>query len=307
MRDGSLRRIDCLIVGAGPAGLTAALYLRRFQREVVLADQRCSRARAIDRSHNYPGFPGGICGLELLQRLGQQLAEVGGSVSECEVRSLERDAGGFRAQLAPGQPLWTSNVLIATGVADVLPPLPGVGAVQERGLLRYCPICDGYEHRGQRIAVLGDGEHALREAHFLAHYSTHVSLVGLDAVPPRDPQAAVATLDAPAQALSLAPHGGVQITLRDGHCHHVDVLYAALGAKPRAELALSLGAQADELGNLRVDAHGCTCIPGLYAAGDVVSALDQLAVAVGHGAITATAIHRRLPNRALQAAASPAT
>jgi thioredoxin reductase (NADPH) len=197
--------------------------------------------------------------------------------------------------------LWTPNVLIATGVADVLPSLPGLEAVQQRGLLRHCPICDGHEHCGRRIAVLGDGVHALREARFLAHYSTQVSLVGLQDVPPSDAQGAVATLSAPAQALSLSPEGGVQITLHDGRRHHADLLYAALGVLPRAELALSVGAQADEHGNLRVDAHGATGIPGLYAAGDVVSALDQLAVAVGHGAIAATAIHHRLPERAAQA------
>jgi len=174
--------------------------------------------------------------------------------------------------------------------------------VVRRGLLRQCPICDGHEHTGQRIAVLGDGPHAQREALFISHFSQPVHLVGLAA--PALPSGAGERFDSAVQDGGVKPHespvakaclqadGSVGLELRDGSILDVDVLYAAVGCRPRSALALPLGAEKDEVGHLVVDAHCSTSVPGLFAAGDVVSALDQLAVAMGHGAIAATAIHR---------------
>lgn len=271
--------IDCLVVGAGPAGLTAAMYLRRYLRSVLLADGGESRALWIDHSRNVPGHPDGVSGRELLARLRQQFAVFGGEVVPGEVTALERlaDGGPFAARVA-GRGLVARTVLLATGVVDAVPALPGVADLQRRGLLRQCPICDGHEHRGRRIAVLGDGAHAEAEARFIGHYSPHVQRIGL----------------AEARALVPLPGGGVRIE-REGHAPlAVDVVYAALGVRPRTALAQALGAREDERGALVADAHGRTSVAGVWAAGDVVSALDQVAVALGHGAITATSIHNTL-------------
>lgn len=299
--DDAPAEIDCLVVGAGPAGLTAALYLRRFHRHIRLVDAGASRARLIDRSHNYPGFPEGIAGTALLQRLRHQLAAVDGEVETGDVQRLERHpAGGFAVQL-DAQRCHARTVLLATGVVDAVPALPGIEAVQRRGRLRQCPICDGHEFRDCRIAVLGDGPHAEREAAFIAHYSARVLLQGLG-----EPPAAAATRlpdgvrrsAAAVMAVAQQADGTVELHLRDGRCETVDVLYAALGSRPRSALAQGLGARLDARGAVLTDAHGASSVDGLYAAGDVVSALDQLAVAVGHGAITATAIHNRLAQAA---------
>jgi thioredoxin reductase (NADPH) len=181
--------IDCLIVGAGPAGLTAALYLRRFHRRVLVADSGHSRARYIDRSHNFPGFPEGIAGPELLARLRRQVEDVDGSFLDAEITEIQHrgDPGdGFVAHTQAGS-IRARTVLIATGIIDKAPVLPGLEQVMRRGLVRQCPICDGHEHTGQRIAVLGDGPHAQREAVFISHFSRPVSLVGLVAGAPADP------------------------------------------------------------------------------------------------------------------------
>lgn len=284
---------DCLVVGAGPAGLTAALYLRRFQRHVVVADHGHSRALSIAKSHNYPAFPQGTSGNDLLLRLREQLAEVQCSVTAAEVTTLQRHTqGGFTAQ-CDGQTWLSHTVLLATGVRDRVPALPGIEQAQKRGLLRQCPICDGYEHRGQRIVVLGDGPHAAHEAAFIAHYSPHVAHAGLTHVPPAS-YPGVRALPAMAERVDVTPGGVVRLRLADGSTHDFDVAYAALSVKPRSGLGRALGAEVDAQDNLVIDAHGATSVQGLYAAGDVVSGLDQLVVAAGQGAVAATAIHNLL-------------
>lgn len=287
------RTVDCLVVGAGPAGLTAGLYLRRFLRSVVVADNGHSRARAIARSHNVPWFPQGISGQDLLRLLREQLQDVQGEVTAAEVTGLQHHPqGGFVAQ-TEGLALRARAVLLATGVVDAVPALPGIEAVMERGLLRQCPICDGYEHRERRILVLGDGPHAASEADFIAHYSPHVLRVGMLQLPDAASRQ-VQVLPALAAWVALPPAGGVRIGLADGSVHDVDVAYAALGVQPRSRLGSALGAEVDATGNLVIDAHGATSVKGVFAAGDVASGLDQLAVAAGQAAVAATAIHQLL-------------
>lgn len=284
---------DCLVVGAGPAGLTAAIYLRRYLRHVVVFDHGHSRALSIECSRNYPAFAQGLSGHALLQLLHEQLVGVGGDVVAGEVTTLQRlPRGGFAVQ--SGSETWPARtVLLATGVADRVPALPGIEQVQQRGLLRQCPICDGYEQRGRRIVVLGDGPHAAREAAFIADYSAHVAHAGLAEVPAAAPSG-VRSLPEVAVRIDPAPEGGVRIALAGGETHDFDLAYAALGSQPRSLLGRALGAQVDAHESLEVDAHGATTLHGLYAAGDVVKGLDQLAVAVGQGAVAATAIHNLL-------------
>ena len=285
--------VDCLVVGAGPAGLTAALYLRRFQRSVAVLDGGHSRALAIEHSHNYPAFPQGISGRQLLLLLRQQLAQVGWELVASEVKNLQRLASGLFAATGGGRTWLAQTVLLATGVVDAVPGVPGIEQVRERGLLRQCPICDGYEHRGKRILVLGDGLHAAREADFIADYSPHVARAGLNKVPPAA-RPSVRVLAALATRVDLPPYGGLCLTLADGSTHDFDVAYAAVGVQPCSQLGRALGAELDGHGCLLTDTHGATCVDGLYAAGDVASGLDQLVIATSQGAIAATAIHNRL-------------
>src|SRR5690606_24793822 len=118
--------------GAGPAGLTAALYLRRFHRRVLIADAGNSRARHIERSHNFPGFPDGIPGQELLSRLRKQVADVGGAVTQGEVTRVEaRGDQGFTARIG-NRAIDARTILLATGVVDQAPVLPGLEQVMRR-------------------------------------------------------------------------------------------------------------------------------------------------------------------------------
>jgi thioredoxin reductase (NADPH) len=287
--------LDAIVIGAGPAGLAAALYLRRYHRRVRSIDAGRSRALWIDRSHNVPGFPQGIGGAELLMRQRQQLAQAGGEVQVGQVLALRREPAGFCAVLDGDGMARARVVLLATGVVDGVPRLPGIDRLRRLGRLRQCPICDAHEHTGRRLLVIGptaDDAHALREAQFLCHYSDRVRVVGL-ARSEGAPVAVVRLMDAPPMEPGTDAAGFVAV-LDDGQQVTFDVAYAALGTQPQSALAASLGARLDELGAIRTDAHGRTTASRLYAAGDVVRALDQISVAVGQGAVAATSIHNSL-------------
>lgn len=273
-----MEEFDVAIVGAGPAGLTAAIYLARFHRRVALLSAGPSRAEWIPESHNTPGFPHGVSGPELLRRLTEQAAQYGVSCRELRVESLMRNGDLFEVSAADAS-LCASAVLLATGVLDVLPEIAGLEAAVHRSLVRMCPICDAYEASGKRIAVLGDGDLAQREASFLRTYSDDVTVLRA-----QDGQIVFTQ----AQACW---------TGADGSARTFDHLYLALGCDPQSALAVACGAERDGAGDLLVDAHQMTSVPGLYAAGDVVRGLNQIAVAAGEAAIAATSIHNRLRQR----------
>ena len=158
---------EVLIVGAGPAGLTAATYLARFLRRVLVADAGSPRACWIPLSHNMPGFPAGITGDAILSRMREQAEEYGAVIEPGAVERLTPvEGGGFIAQLN-GRQVRVRAVLLATGVIDHHPDLPGVENAIARALVRICPICDGYEARDKAVAVIGDGDMGVREAAFL--------------------------------------------------------------------------------------------------------------------------------------------
>ncbi|NKE47015.1 NAD(P)/FAD-dependent oxidoreductase [Roseomonas frigidaquae] len=294
---------DCLIIGAGPAGMTAALYLARFKRRVLLVDAGAPRAAWIPTSHNIPFFAEGIGGPDLLARQREHLARYGIAIRQGEVTALHRTPTGFTARIegaeASGEVV-ARRVLLATGAVDVEPELPDLPDAVRRGLVRYCPICDGYEARDRSIAVIGHGAHGLGEAAFIARtYSDRVTLLTLGKPLALDEQqrALAARLDIrlvadPITGLDIA-NGRVAVLRGGGQEHRFDVLYSALGLHYRSGLGRALGAEHDEKGALVVDAHNQTSVKGLYAAGDIVRGLDQIVIAMGHAAVAATHIHNR--------------
>lgn len=290
--------LDCVVVGGGPAGLTAGLYLRRFHRHVRVVDAGAGRARRISRSHNVAAFPDGVAGVQLLDRMKRHLQQVGGHVILDTVGHIERRADGLFAIGLAHELLWARTVLLCTGVKDRLPALLGADAVEAADLLRYCPVCDGYEHTGKRIGVIGNSRHGIKEAAFLKNFSSDVWFVEADG---RSEDldhdllvAGVRQLPGLARHLAVDHDHHAFVTMDDGEAHRFDVLYAGLGVDPRTQLAVSLGARLDAAGAIVTDSHGRTSVDKLYATGDVVNALDQISVAVGHAAIAATAIHNSL-------------
>src|SRR5690606_25477009 len=144
-REHAARHYECAVIGAGPAGLTAAIYLARYRRSVVVFDAGTSRARWIPESRNCPGFPGGISGDDLLRRLRAQLSGHGVRIHHGSVGELGIANGGFEVAAGDGSFVYARKVLVATGVVDVLPDVDWAEAAIDAGALRLCPVCDGYE------------------------------------------------------------------------------------------------------------------------------------------------------------------
>lgn len=293
--------LDCLVIGAGPAGLTAAIYLARFRRRFRVIDGGASRAALIPMSHNHAGFPDGIAGPELLARMAAQARKYGAEIVPGTVTALERGTDNlFWATLA-GQVVPARTVLMATGVIDIEPELPDLPRAIERGLIRHCGICDGYEMIDHRIAVIGCGDSGLREALFLRTYSDHITLLSLGR--PLDlsleeiqkaEAAGLVIIEEPVASVEIVGARIASVRFHGGGRKSFDTIYSMMGSKARSDLAQVLGVEVDNKSCLITNEHQRSTIDGLYAAGDVVRSLDQISVAMGEAAIAATSIHNLL-------------
>ena len=294
--------LDVLVIGAGPAGLTAATYLCRFHRRIAVVDAGKSRARWIPTSHNCPGFPFGVGGDELLGKLREQARGYGAHIESGCIARLERGGEGDAAHFIAedGQSWHARHVLLATGIVDVMPSVDGLEAAIERGAVRLCAVCDGYEASDERIAVYGPVDQAIRHAAFLRSYSRNVAALPCEDAAPSDAcarlarEARIEVMPAPCH-IAHVPGDGCRVDFEDGTTRDFETLYPVLGGSAQSSLAVALGARVDENDELIVDAKMQTSVEGLYAIGDIVSALNQISVAVGHAAIAATDIHNRLP------------
>ena len=292
--------LDALIVGAGPAGLTAAIYLGRYRRRFAVIDAGDSRAAWIPVTHNHPGWPDGIKGTDLLARFRQQAERYGPDIREGWVEAVAPIEGGFEV-VVDGRTVTAANVLLACGVKDNDPPLPGVEDAIRRALVRICPICDGYEVSGQAVGVLGDSDLGVREALFLKTWTDDISLIHVgpaEALSPDDrerlQQAGIRLIETPCRSVVLENDTLTALCFGPEETLRFDALYAALGCMARSDLAIQAGARLDDNRRLFVDDHQQTSVPGLFAAGDLVRGLNQISTAEGEAAIAATAIHNRL-------------
>jgi thioredoxin reductase (NADPH) len=294
--------LDCLVIGGGPAGLTAAIYLARFHLGILVVDGGKSRASWIPCTRNHAGFPEGISGKELLERMRSQACKYGAKVQTEFVTKLERDeeTGLFTATWGSGSAV-ARSVLIATGVTNRRPPMDEElhDEALSRGLVRYCPICDGYEVTDKRVGVIGSDSHGVAEAVFIRSYTADVTLIAPDKalrLKPEDSQklkdAGIKCVDGPGQAVAI-DRNCIVVDTAEGH-YAFDSIYPALGSDTHTQLAEMVGAELSSDDCIRVDSHQRTSVPGLYAAGDVVIGLDQISHAMGEGGVAATTIRNDL-------------
>lgn len=295
---------DCLIIGGGPAGLTAAIYLARFHLDIRVVDGGDSRAAWIPCSHNHAGYPDGINGKELLRLMREQAQKYGAKIEDGRVSRLDRDDDGLFTAEWGGGPHRAKSVLLCTGLTNRKPPMdPELhDDAMARGLIRYCPICDGYEVTDKKVGVIGSGKGGVGEAIFLRSYTADVTLIAPDSAleltaEERDKleAAGVTCVDGPAEAVGVT-----------GNCITVDTasglltfdsVYPALGSDTHTQLAEMVGARLADDGCILCDEKMRTTVEGLYAAGDVVHGLDQISHAMGEGGQAATTIRNDLAAR----------
>lgn len=293
---------DCLIVGGGPAGLTAAIYLSRFHLDIHVVDEGKSRAGWIPCSHNHAGYPDGINGKELLRLMREQAQKYGAKIESGRVHRLDRDEDGlFTAEWGAG-PRRARSVLLATGLTNRRPPMdPELhDEAMARGLIRYCPICDGFEVTDKRVGIIGSGKGGVGEAIFLRSYTADVTLIAPDSrleLADEDrlrlEQAGVTLVDGPAEAIGVTEKC-ITVDTADGLLTF-DSVYPALGSDTHTQLAEMVGARIDPVDCcLLCDEKMRTSVEGLYAAGDVVHGLDQISHAMGEGGQAATTIRNDL-------------
>jgi thioredoxin reductase (NADPH) len=295
---------DAAVIGGGPAGLTAALYLARFRLSVFLCDAGNSRAALIAKSHNQPFWAEGISGADLLDRMRGHLAKYPVDMLRAEVEGIRRLESGFEMS-AGGVQVSVKGIVLATGVVNRRPSMSAADHSEalRRGLLRYCPICDGYEVINKKIAIVGHGKRLYGEANFLRNYTATITVfsetgsIDLSMDQRRGLEASgVEILDLPSESYILCD-GALEIRL-GAKARRFDSVYAAMGSDVRSQLAADLGAEVTDEGCLVVDEHQRTGVSGLYAAGDVVKGVDQIGHAIGQATVAATALRNELWERA---------
>jgi thioredoxin reductase (NADPH) len=294
--------LDCLVIGGGPAGLTAAIYLARFHLDILVIDEGKSRAGWIPCTRNHAGYPDGISGKELIEKMREQAQKYGAKILAERVTKLERDekSGLFAATWGSGC-VEANSVLLATGVSNRRPPMDEAlhDEALARGLIRYCPICDGYEVTDKKVGVIGSDSHGVAEALFIRSYTADVTLIAPDKalkLKAEDQQklkeAQIDCVDGPAQGAAISAEF-IVVDTADGH-YTFDSVYPALGSDTHTQLAEMVGADLSADDCIRTDSHQRTSVPGLYAAGDVVLGLDQISHAMGEGGVAATTIRNDL-------------
>jgi thioredoxin reductase (NADPH) len=292
---------ELVIIGGGPAGMTAAIYGARYGLKTLLIEGKVlGGAQATSPAiENYPGYTH-IVGIELASKMKEQVKKSGAIIKEItDVRSIERDGDDGDFLLDTRRGIYRANaIIVATGGGHRHLGVPGEDKLTGRGV-SFCATCDGPLFRDKIVAVVGGGNTAVTEALYLAELTEKVYLIHRrdelraekivqDYVFNSEVEILWDTIvkeikgDDLINSLVLENvKTGVQKSLE------VDGAFIALGSDPESTLAKSIGVETNERGEILVNAKQATNIPGVFAAGDVVESMKQIAVAVGHGAIAA--------------------
>lgn len=290
--------LDCVVVGGGPAGLTAAIHLRRYGRSVRLVDSGASRAQRIARALNVAGYPDGVVGGHLLERMRQHLRAADGHVTYDSVEDIRRCPDGRLLLRLRHGTLLARNVILCTGATDPPINLPGIDDVASAGLLRTCSWQGVGDLFGKRVGVLGNLRLGVFGAADLRKACAEARFIEIDCAAGKAEYSSCHTglgrLPGVASHVALVRNSTILVTCDDGRTHEFDVLLAAFGARPRTYLANQLAVRLDVHGAIAIGLTGLTSADNVYAAGDVAGAPCQIDVAIGRAAMAAAAVHDSL-------------
>lgn len=286
---------DVVIIGGGPAGLTAGLYAARAGLKAVLLEQMFAggQASTTDRLENYPGFPGGIGGPELMMRFEQQAQEYGLEIRYDTVEALELAGEVKRARLSSGV-VEARAAILCMGASRRTLNVPGEAELTGRGV-SYCATCDGALYRDKEVAVVGGGDTAMEDALYLARLCRQVTLIhrrgelrasGSRADALRRETNVNILYHSQVERIEKAENG-IRLHLNQGRELLVSALFVAIGTQPETALLEGMGLT-DEAGYVRAAEDTRTALPRVYAAGDLrKKPLRQVITAAADGAVAA--------------------
>jgi thioredoxin reductase (NADPH) len=290
---------DLVILGGGPAGLSCAIYACRGRLRTLLLERMMPGGQVVlnDLIENYPGFPEGLHGFELADRMTRQAQRFGAHIETAEVTGIEVSARPFRLLMAAGEPRLARSLLIATGSRPRRLEVPGERELLARGV-SYCATCDGPLFADKHLMIVGGGDTALEEALFLANLASKVTVVHR-----RDQLRAQRILQERATASPkiefLWSHvvTGIlgeeavraarvrQVNTGEEREVPVDGVFIAVGSRPQSDF-LPAEVRRDEAGYILTDAQLMTSVRGIFAAGEVrAGSYRQIAFSVGDGAL----------------------
>lgn len=270
---------DCIIIGGGPAGLSAALYtLRAGLKTLIFAKD----TGALEKAHieNYFGFENPVAGAELIAASRANALRLGGEISGAEVTGVGFGEKGFEVSDASGGKTAAKAVIIANGKSLSKPSVAGLDKLIGAGVSR-CAVCDGFFFRGKKVGVLGSGKYARTEASELVPLAASVTVFTNGKAPEFDDFSGITVNTAKITGV-LGTDSFTGLVTESGEVH-LDGLFLAEGSASADALAAKLGLLTEK-GMISIDANGATNIPGVFAAGDCTGAPYQVSVAVGEGA-----------------------
>ena len=294
-------RYDAIIIGGSFAGLSAALYIARARRSVCIIDTGSPRNRFAAHSHGFFAQDGSEPGTMLATARSQVAAYPTTTFIDGEAISAAKEPDGFSVKLATGDVLEGARLVLAFGVSDELPDIPGLAERWGHSVL-HCPYCHGYEFSGQRLGVLNVSSMSMHQALLIAEWGpTTLYLNGAsepdDASLTQLQQRGVAIEPAPVRALHGDGPRLTAIELADGRMSDADALYLAPRTRLNSEIAEQLGCDMEEgpFGRIiRTDSQKMTTMPGVYAAGDITRGSHNVTWACADGVTAAMAVHRSL-------------
>lgn len=304
-----------VMVGAGPSALTAAIYTTREDIDTTLYEKGVvgGLAAITDKVDNYPGFPDGVEGMALADRLQRQAERFGAKIEYGDVSAL-RHEDGINVLTVDGKEIRAKAVLIATGSDYNKLNIPGEAEYYGRGV-HYCATCDGAFYRDKRLVVVGGGNSGVQEAIFLTRFASHIDLlvrstVKASQVLQDDLQKYVdtgkVTIHLETVPTEIVADNTGKVTAvkatKAGEATEfmVDGVFIFIGLKPNTQFLEGSGVELDERRLIKTDNHLATSLPGVFASGDVRSgATMQVASAVGEGATAALSIREYLESQAL--------
>ncbi|MFB9324788.1 NAD(P)/FAD-dependent oxidoreductase [Paenibacillus aurantiacus] len=302
---------DCIIVGGGLAGLQAAIQLGRYNRSTLVVDAGDGRSTLCRRYNNILGWPEGVSGKSLREAGREQALAHGVRFVQGKAARAEQTQDGFRIMTEAGDIAIGRRLLLATGVVDRLPDLPGLAECLGTSIY-VCPDCDGYEATGQPSLILGAGDAGASMALTVRYWTDKLTYVNHERSPvdaalrERMEEQGIHCIEEPIARIETSGADGsvmTGITLQDGRQLQASTGFTAFGGNEvRAELAEQLGVQLFKNRHILVDARTrMTSVPGVWAAGDIVAHSEQTVIAMGDGSQAAIWMHKTLLHEELLA------